>query len=129
MATNKELAEQLAELKQLLLEHGIAEPKDLAVAPEDRADYIEHGSPEHAALLGVVVVDDLKAAEAEGYYVCKGSNGTHYRLEDQVSPFMQYPDPAQVARLVLRQKVTVLEAKQPEIPANAPPMWRPRELR
>ena len=100
-----------------------------AVEPEDRADYVEYGSPTHAALLGIIIVDDLDQAAEDGYYTAKGSNGTYYRLEDQVSPFMQYPDPAQVAKLTLRQKVSTLESGKPPIPEDAPPMWRPIEVR
>lgn len=129
MATNKQLEAQLRALQELLEQHGIASPTTEAVQPEDRGDYIEHGSPGHAALLGVVVVEDLAQAEKDGYYVCKDDNGTHYRLEDQVSPYMGYPDPAQIAKLTLRQKVSELEHGKPPRPENAPPMWRPLEVR
>ena len=130
MATNKELEAQLRELQKLVGEYGIVPPTQEAVKPEDRADYIKHGSPDHAAFLGLVGVEDRKVAEEEGFLTYTSPNTKlTYRLEDQVTPYMTYPDPGQVAKLTLRQKVSSLENGKPPIPEGAPPMWRPIEVR
>ncbi|MCJ7555941.1 MAG: hypothetical protein MUP90_03380, partial [Gammaproteobacteria bacterium] len=47
------------------------------------------------------------------------------RLEDEVTPFMSYADPAKIAKLVLRQKVSEFQAGAPQVPANAPSRWTP----
>ena len=129
MATKQQRLEQrIEELEQTLRSFGMtAAPPDAAERPEDRADYIAFGSPEHAAFLGLIEVGET---DVDGRITHTSSNtGTTYCLEDEVTPFMTFPDPLQIARLVLRQKVSEFEAGPPTVPANAPPMWRPRELR
>ncbi len=125
MATNKQLEQQVEALVQLLAAHGISEPVG-KVAPEKLDDYIEFGSPEHITFLGLVEVEDVKEAEGEYGYITHRSKATDitYRLEDQITQFIHFPDPAQVARLVLRQKVSSLESGKPKVPADAPPLWR-----
>lgn len=94
--------------------------------PEDRSDYIAHGSPEHAVFLGLVTVEDVEAAREMGFIVYTSpETDAIYRLDDQITPFMHYPDPMQVAKLVLMQKVNSLESGKPEPPVNAPSMWVP----
>lgn len=125
MATTKELEQQVAEMRRLLANHGILPPEPEADVTE-RLDYVEFGSARHAALLGLVEVDDPEAERADGYIVhTSRETGRHFRLEDQVTPFMHVPDPAQVAKLVLMQKVSVLETGKPPVPKNAPPLWNP----
>lgn len=126
MATNKQLQAQIEELRRVLAQHGITDVVQPALDPAERADYIAFGSPEHAAFLGLVEVEDVDKAEADGRIVhTSPRTGKNYRLEDQVTPFMHYPDPMQVARLVLQQKVSSFEAPPPEPPPDAPDIWRP----
>jgi predicted RNA binding protein with dsRBD fold (UPF0201 family) len=126
MATNKELQEQIEGLRKLLEQHGIADAARFVTDPTERADYIAFGSPKHAAFLGLVKVDDVERAKADGYIVYTSpKTDDSYRLEDQVTPFMHYPDPKQVAVLVLQQKVSSFEAPPPGPSPDAPPMWDP----
>ena len=125
MATAKQLEKQFEALTKLLAQHGIREPGAATAKSEKPADFIGFGTPEHMTFIGIVEVDNIEEAEEYGYlvYRSKKTNVT-YRLEDQVTPFMQFPDPTQVARLVLRQKVSSFESGQPKVPADAPPLWR-----
>ena len=126
MATTKELQAQIDALTKRLAQMGITLPAETAERPEDRADYIEFGSPEHAAFLGLIEVEDVDKADADGHIVhTSPKTGRVYRLEDQVTPFMHYPDPLQVAQLVLQQKVSSFESGPPQVPEDAPPMWQP----
>lgn len=116
----QKLEQQVEALQQALAAHGIGLPSATKISDKDRADYIEHGSEKHMALLGLVYIekgDDIP-------YITHESNGKTYRLEDEVTAFMHYPDPPKIARLVLGQKVRELETK-PEPPQNAPPLWMP----
>lgn len=114
------LEEQLAALQQTLAAHGIGLPSASVASDKDRADYIEHGSEKHMALLGLVYVE--KSDEIP--YITHESGGKVYRLEDEVTAYMHYADPPKIARLVLGQKVRELETK-PKPPQNAPPLWMP----
>ena len=128
MAKAKDLQAQIDELRAQLASVGISMPKELAERPEDRADYIAHGSPQHAAFLGLVEVEDVDRAKADGHIVhVSPKTGTAYRLEDQVTPYMHYPDPMQVAKLVLQQKISSFESGPPPVPKDAPPIWQPVE--
>ena len=127
MATVNELQAQIDALTKLLAQRGIVAPAPAATRPELRADYIPFGSPQHAAFLGLVEMkkDDPNAGDFILY--TSPRTGKTYRLEDQVTPFMTFPDPKQIATLVLRQKVSVLEGGPPAVPDDAPPMWRPAD--
>jgi hypothetical protein len=126
MATNKQLQAEIEGLRQLLAQHGITDVIRPVTDPTERADYIAFGSPEHAAFLGLVEIEDVDKAEADGHITYTSpKTGTAYRLEDQVTPFMHYPDPMQVAKLVLQQKVSSFESGPPQVPKDAPPMWEP----
>ena len=119
--TNKQLQADLEALKQLLAEHGIRPPRTAAQKPEDRSDHIAHGSPEHAIFLGLVEVEGEDDPLAVGCLTHTSLNtGKMYKLEDEVTQFMMFPDPRQVAALVLRQKVSVFEAGKPPIYEGAP---------
>jgi hypothetical protein len=102
---------------------------DLPVLPsEERPDFIAHGSKKHAAILGLVVVpdEDLPSTKKDGWYtLASPKTKKTYRLEDQLTPFMHYPDPAQIAKLVLQQRVNTLEAGKPPVFEGAQPMWEP----
>ena len=113
-------------LQRTLEANGIRAPLPPVQRGEDRADYIAFGSDAHAAFLGLVeVTDEAQAGDFLSYKSEK--SGKVWRLEDEVTPFMTFPDPRQVAALVLRQKVSTLEAGPPPVPASAPPMWQPAD--
>ena len=128
--TNQELEQRVRDLEKLLATRGIvARPAAASAEDAERLNYIEFGSEQHAVLLGVLPVEDVAATEKGGDYVYTSpKTGKSYRLEDQVTPFMHFPDPAQVARLVLRQRISVLEAGPPPIPEDAPALWNPDEF-
>lgn len=119
------LQAQVTMLQRTLEANGIRPPLPPAQRGVDRADYIAFGSDLHAAFLGLIEVQEGEAGDFLTYKSEK--SGKLYRLEDEVTPFMTFPDPRQVAALVLRQKVSELEAGPPPIPADAPPMWRPAD--
>ena len=131
MATAKQLENQIQALTELLAAHGIRQPREAARLPEDRADHIPHRSEKHMIFLGLIPVKDVKEAEEEYDYIVYRSPKTNdtYRLEDQVTPYMTFPNPMQVARLVLAQKVSSFEGDPPKAPANAPPLWRGDRVR
>jgi hypothetical protein len=120
----KTLQAQVALLQRTLDAHGIRPPLPAVEKAEERPDYIAFGSAEHAAFLGLV---EVKEGDDASQYITFASptSGRIWRLEDEVTQFMTFPDPKQVAALVLRQKVSELEAGAPKVPADAPPMWRP----
>ena len=120
MPTNKQLEQELKELKATLRTAGIVLPTRPKVN-EEHPNYIAFGSEKHMGLLGLLFVDD---DDKEDYITYKGEKGT-YRLIDEVSDFMHYPDPAQVAKLVLRSKVGVFEGGPPPIPKDAQSLWVP----
>jgi len=124
MATNSELQARLTALETMLARLGIRLPAEAAQKPEERADYIAFGSPEHAAFLGI---EEANGEEGDITYKSRTSDKT-YRLVDEVTPFMHFSDPQQVAGLVLRQKVGCFEAGPPPIPTNAPAMWEPADM-
>lgn len=124
MATTKQLQAQLDEMRQLLAAYGIRAPATGADGPGKRPDHITFGSPEHAVSLGLVILGEGEEAEGRMTYASR-ETGRVYCLEDEVTAFMHFPDPKQVAKLTLRQKVAEFEAGSPPVPANAPPLWQP----
>lgn len=116
----QKLEQQLISLQETLAAHGIGLPSVTGASDKDRADYIEHGSEQHMALLGLMYVEK----DDEINYITRESNGKTYRLEDEVTAFMHFPDPPKIAGLVLGQKIRELETK-PEVPQNTPPLWTP----
>jgi len=128
MASTKELEQQLAELTRLLASHGIAAPEGRE--PEGpRPDYVPFGSPQHAALLGLVEVAKDEDTEGLATFTSPTSNRV-FRLVDENEPLRAYPamDPDKSAKIVLRQKVNELEGGAPPVPDGAPPMWRPADI-
>ena len=123
MATNKQLQAELDAIKQLLGRYGITAPRTIAQTPEERADYIGFGTPEHAIFVGLVELEGEDDPQARGRLTHISLNtGRVYMLEDEVTPFMPFPDPMQVAALVLRQKVSEFEKGKPPIYKGAPPL-------
>ena len=117
-----ELMSQVSQLRQALSSLGVSLPGESSA--DKQHDFIEFGSPQHAAFLGLITVDENEAPPGRIVYVSP-TTGASYYLEDQITPFMHYPDPMQVAELVLQQKVSEFESGGPKVPANAPPMFRP----
>ncbi len=124
MASVKQLESQLQELTQLLEGLGIQLPSKAAKVQEFIG--VKNGSDEHLVFLGLVRVEDAEKAKEEYGHIVHRSPTTDemFRLEDQVTPYMQYSDPMQVARLVLAQKVSSFESGPVKVPADAPPLWR-----
>ena len=122
MASVKDLEKQVDELRKLLEQRGIVVPEPAESGPGP--DYIEFGSAQHAALLGLVEATD----EDEGLTIFTSpTSGRKFRLVDENEPLRTYPamDPDKSAQIVLRQKVNELEGGPPPVPDGAPPMWRP----
>lgn len=73
-----------------------------------RPDYVEHGSEQHALMLGLIPD--------------KGSE-LGYKLADMTAFGPQATK--EFLAEILRQKVTELKAGSPTVPANAPHIWSP----
>jgi hypothetical protein len=96
--------------------------------PQERADYIEHGSEAHATFLGIrpATTDDPATL------VVKDKKGKGWVLVDMT---MFGPTATEAyLREVCRQKLAELEAgtplvqsEDPRKPNYAPPMWTPPE--
>jgi hypothetical protein len=130
MATKvNELEARVRELEQLLGAQGIRVTGGATVEEGPRPDFVGFGSPQHAALLGLVEVaegDDV----ADYVTYTSPASGTTYRLADEYEPVRTFPamDPEKSARVILRQKIGSLESGEPPVPAHAPEMWQPRDM-
>ena len=134
MATNKELediikqqAEQIRVLSEAI---GLGQSAKPAEDVTERGDYIAHGSKEHAAFLGLIPVGENEIEDALGNkFVLFESPTTNqtWRLEDELTISQAFPgiEPDKIVLLVLRQKVSTLEAGKPPIPDHAPPLHVP----
>ena len=97
---------------------GIPIPRD----PDAKdPNFMAFGSVEHMGLIGLTTVNK---GDEENFITFVGKKAT-YRLVDEISNFIHYPDPTKVAQLVLRQKVSEFEAGPPPIPEDAPSLWVP----
>jgi hypothetical protein len=125
VATVKDLEREIAELKAAMSASGIR-TATASAEPGMAKDYVAYGSAEHAALLGLV---EMKEGDDASLYITFTSpvTGKTYRLEDEITPFLRYPDPGQMAKLVLRQKVSSFESGEVRIPEDTPSMWSPRD--
>ena len=112
----KDLKEELQALKAML---GIR--SEAVVAAEDRADYMEHGSEDHIAFLGLVPAEP---GDEDHIVFTSPRSGNTFRLEDELGQFMNFHDPEKAAQLTLQQKVNELEIA-PTVPDTALPMWQP----
>lgn len=119
----KSVNDRLAMLEDQLRRLGIVPDEPANERPQP--DYVQHGSAQHMAMIGLLEVGkDEQHIDGSPVYTSP-TTGKTYRLEDPVTPFMSFPDPLQVAQLVLRQKVSVIEGGAPTVPPDAPPLWRP----
>lgn len=126
MATNKELEQQIAELRTALAS-ALGLPLSPAVTdPTERADYVPFGSARHATLLGLIPLDSTEEAAERLIYESPLSHKL-YCLEDEPSAIRMFPgiDPDKSIPLLLRQKVTAFESGAPSVPDDALPMWTP----
>jgi hypothetical protein len=124
MAKLDELAAQVEQMRRVLESHGIRPPAQ-PVAQADRADYIAHGSAQHAAFLGLVEVGKGDETITLATYTSPRTGRT-FRLEDELGAVRFYPsiDPQKAMLLVLQQKVNELEMPV-QVPDDAPEMFRP----
>jgi len=130
MATNRELEQQIQQLKALLASAGITAAVAPSDEPEDRPDYIAFGSEQHATFLGLVLLAEGEEPPQGQTHILTGRDGQLYCLEDELGAMRFYPGLSldEVAPVVLRQKINCLEGGPPPIPANAPKMWTPDRL-
>ena len=126
MATNRELESRVKQLEALLAQVGLAVDSASSDLPEDRPDYIAHGSPEHAQFIGLVLLENPEDADGRTVYVSRQTEQM-YCLEDEIGVMRFYPgvDPEKAIYTVLRQKVSAFEAGEPPIPENAPTLLVP----
>lgn len=113
------LRAELAQLKSLL--HGMAGVPDKTKSG-GQSDFIDWGSKRHAALLGIEQVPDEKDLLPGDISFRSPKSDKLYKLSDPVTPFMHFAQPTEIARLVLRQKVSSFESGRPQVPADAPPL-------
>ena len=83
MATNRELEAELRAVRELLERYGITADTKEPEKPEDRPDYIKHGSLEHARLIGLSLIDDPEQADGRTIYTSR-TTGQMYCLEDEI---------------------------------------------
>ena len=124
-AREKELEARIARLESAIgrvMPVPVAESDD----PTMRPDYIEFGSEEHLAWLGLVRVENATVDNLAGFDTIKGAKG-EYRLVDPLGPYGGSHDPKQAAMIALRGKVDVFEAGPPKVHARAPEMWYPKD--
>ena len=128
MANVKELEARIRELEAAMAARGISAPR--AAAQEGpRPDYVEFGSPRHAALLGLVEVVD--EADAKDYITYTSpASGKLWRLADSYEAVRTFPamDPEKAERVILRQKVGSLDSGPAAVPEHAPELWQPRDM-
>jgi hypothetical protein len=124
MPTTNELQAEVSWMREVLRRAGLL-PRE---KPDHDPDFIAHGSPQHATMLGLVEVTDLEQAKKDAYTLYTSPRtGKVYRLEDEIRALQYIPgvDPHQAMLVVLRQKVNGLESGPPQVPANAPAMFNP----
>ncbi len=118
MAKIEELTQKVEQLERLLKARGIQ--ADPVVG---QADYIAHGSPQHAAFLGLV---EAKEGDISLITFTSPRTGKKYRLEDEMGATRYFPhiDPDKAVLLTLQQKVNELEIP-PTVPEDAQQPFRP----
>lgn len=114
----------LARMESLLRSAGMPLPSQVSDDPTDRPDYIEHGSDEHLAFLGLERVEE--GVDELMFETYRGQTGL-YALVDPFGPYVGYADPKQAASMALRSKVMAFEAGKPPVHARAPEMWYPKD--
>ena len=128
MATNRELEARIKQLEAMLERSGLVAPTVPMVEPQDRPDYIEFGSPQHAGFLGLVPLEDGQTPPMGQRHVFKSEQtGGLYCLEDELGVMRYHPGLSldEVAPVILRQKVGEYESGPPSVPEKAPMMWTP----
>jgi len=124
-AREKELEARIARL-EAAVGRVMPVPVEESDDPTMRPDYIEFGSDEHLAWLGLVRMDNPTIDELGGFATVEGAKGT-YRLVDPIGPYGGSYDPQQAAMLALRGKVAVFEEGPPKVHERAPEMWYPKD--
>lgn len=124
MSKLDDLRAEVEAMRELLAQAGIrCQPVE---AREHFGDYIEHGSKEHEAFLGLVEIAEDDEDTLLVRHTSK-SSGRTFCLYDEMEALRHFPhiDPGKAAMLLLRQKVGVLESGPPLVPAGAPPLHNP----
>lgn len=114
-----ELEQQVAELRAIINRLTGNVPRTEDMAPEDRPDYIPHGSDRHAAFLGLREVEE----DDEMKLKTQGPNGKWYTLQDRTVFGIAVRE--EFLEAFLQQRVG--ELQKPEVHAEAPSMWVPTE--
>jgi len=114
-----ELEAQVQELRGIINRLTGNVPRTEDMAPEDRPDYMPHGSDRHAAFLGLreVAEDDEIKPKA------KGPNEKWYTLQDRTMFGIAVRE--EFLEAYLQQRVG--ELQKPTVHPEAPPMWVPTE--
>jgi len=128
MPTNKELEKRVNDLEELLRNMGAPVQSEVSDDPTLRPDYMEPGSEDHLAFLGLVRVDPDVPDEV-GFDTRTGKDGAVYRLVDPVGPYVGFADPGQAARIALLQKVENFESGPAKAHDKALDMWVPEDKR
>ena len=92
-------------------------------AGKETGDYIAHGSPEHAALLGLRKADKDDELQVDGWTLV------------DITMFGPQVNETYI-RSTIRQKISELKAGAPPVPQSddprkpgyAPPMWSPKKV-
>jgi len=118
--TVADLEQEVAQLRAMINRLTGNVPRTEDVAPEDRPDYIPHGSSEHAAFLGLREVgeEDDVTPKAEG------PDGLWYTIQDKT--MFGTAVRSEFLEAYLEQRVN--ELRGPVVHPEAPPMWRPTEV-
>ncbi len=126
MPTNKELEKRVSDLEALIRRMGVSLQPEISDDPTQQPDYLEPGSEEHLAFLGLVRVEK-DSPDAANFVTREGTKGGMYRLVDPVGPYVGYADPKQAAWIALLQKVENFEAGPSVVHDKAPTMWYPED--
>ena len=112
------LTRQLSDLMAMV---GVPAGRE-TIAPQDRADFIKHGSPEHATFMGLVPAEEDDPLGYEGWQlVDRTMFGPHARPEYLAEVLRQKVSS-------LKSSIPVIQSDDPRKPHYAPPMIIPQEL-
>ena len=128
MPTNKELEKRISDLEDFIRRAGIPMQVEVSDDPTQQPDYLEPGSEEHLAFLGLIRVDK-DSPDAANFVTRVGANGDLYRLVDPVGPYAGHADPKQSAWIALLQKIENFEAGPSVVHDKAPQMWYPEDVK
>lgn len=117
---------EVAQLQELLRRVGLPMKAEISDDPTERPDYMEPGSDEHLAFLGLTRVEPDSPDEVQ-FETREGEAGVKYRLIDPVGPFAGSADPKQAAYLALLEKIASFESGPSVVHDRAKKMWVPED--